>query len=121
MNKLILTGGYSEGNEYSDAYIAKQYVTGMGVLEEDILLEEVSTITQENILEAKKIMDEMSWHTAIIVSDPLHMKRAMSMARDIGIEAYSSPTTTTRYISVQSKIKFLCREVFFYIGYCIFG
>ena len=114
---LIFTGGIGEGNEKSDAWVAKQYAIEQGIPESVILLEEKSTITQENIENAKKIMDDNSYNTAIIVSDPLHMKRAMLMADAYGIEAYSSPTPTSRYISLKSKLSFLAREEFFYIGY----
>lgn len=119
-DKLILTGGLTAGNEHSDAYIAAQYVMEQGVPEEDILLEETSTITQENIAHAKAIMDEHGCTTALIVSDPLHMKRAMRMAADYEIEAYSSPTPTTRYVSLKTKLPFLAREVFFYVGYQVY-
>lgn len=117
---LIFTGGIGEGNEKSDAWVAKQYAIEQGIPESVILVEEKSTITQENIENAKKIMDDNSYHTAIIVSDPLHMKRAMLMARDYGIKAYSSPTPTSRYISFKSKLSFLAREEFFYIGYKLY-
>lgn len=120
VDTLIFTGGVGEGNIRSDAWVAGQYVIEQGVPEEHILLEEKSTITQENIANAKKIMDENGYRTAIIVSDPLHMKRAMLMARDYGIEAYSSPTPTSRYISLKTKIPFLAREEFFYIGYKVY-
>ena len=120
MDALIFTGGIGEGNGRSDAWVAGQYAIEQGVPEADILLEEKSTITQENIANAKKIMDEKGYRTAIIVSDPLHMKRAMLMARDYGIEAYSSPTPTSRYISLKTKIPFLAREEFFYIGYKVY-
>lgn len=115
--KMILTGGYGEGNMHSDAYTARQYVVSQGVREEDILIEEESAITWENIENAKSIMEEHSLSAAIIVSDPLHMKRAMLMAGDAGIEAYSSPTPTTMYRSTPNKLKFLIRELFFYTGY----
>ena len=65
-------------------------------------------------------MEENSYYTAIIVSDPLHMKRAMLMAKDYGMKAYSSPTPTTRYISLKSKFSFLAREEFFYVGYRVY-
>lgn len=116
-DSLILTGGYSEGNEHSDAFIAKEYAVLQGIPEKDILIEEKSTITQENIEYAKSIMESNSYDTAVLVSDPLHMKRAMLMANDYGIKAYSSPTPTTMYVSLKSKIPFLARELFFYIGY----
>ena len=114
---LIFTGGVGDGNDLSDAYIAKQYAISQSVPEQIIFIEEISTITEENLQNAKAIMDENSLNTAIIVSDPLHMKRAMLMAEDYGIEACSSPTHTTMYRSLKTQIPFLAREEFFYIGY----
>ena len=116
---LILTGGIGKGNEISDAGVAKQYAIDMGVPDQAILIEEKSTITEENLKYAKTIMDDHSLDTAIIVSDPLHMKRAMLMASDYGIDACSSPTPTTMYRSAKTQIPFLAREVFFYIGYSV--
>lgn len=117
---ILITGGLTPGNEHSDAWIAGQYVLEQGVPETAILLEERSTITQENLEYAKEIMDAEGLATAIVVSDPLHMKRAMVMAKDYEIEALSSPTPTTRYQTWKSKLPFLCREVFFYVGYQIY-
>ncbi|MCD7840675.1 MAG: YdcF family protein [Erysipelotrichaceae bacterium] len=117
VSKIMMTGGIAEGNELSDAYQAKQYALSCNVPDNDILLEETSTITQENLENAKAIMDKYNYTTAIIVSDPLHMKRAMAMAKDAGITAYSSPTPTTRYQTLNTKIPFLARETIYYIGY----
>ena len=117
---LILTGGVGKGNEKSDAYVAKQYAIEKGVPEQAILIEEQSTITEENLEYAKTIMDAHSMNTAIIVSDPLHMKRAMLMAQDYGITAYTSPTQSTMYQTSKTKLPFLAREIVMYIGYsCI--
>lgn len=91
-----------------------------GVAEEDIYIEEQSTITQENLYYAAQIINEKNMSKVIIVSDPLHMKRAMLMAEDYGLEAYSSSTPSSMYKSWKSKIPFLAREVFFYIGYKIY-
>lgn len=120
VKKLIFTGGYGEDNEISDSYSAKLYAVSQGVPEKDILIEEKSTITQQNIEFSKELMLNDNLETAIIVSDPLHMKRAMLMAEDYGIETYSSPTPTTRYITLKSKFPFLLREMFFYTGYLVY-
>lgn len=117
VEKLIVTGGTASGNRGSDAWAAKQYAISRDVPEEDVLTEERSTITQENLENAKQIMDEYGYDTAILVSDPLHMKRAMLLAKDAGIEGYSSPTPTSRYVSLKTKIPFLARETFFYVCY----
>ncbi len=114
---LIFTGGFAQGNDLSDACTAKKYAVSQDVPEDAIYIEEKSVITEENLEYAKVIMDANSMSTAIIVSDPLHMKRAMLMAKDYGIKAYSSPTPTTMYKSVKTKLPFLLREEFFYIGY----
>ncbi len=117
VEKLIVTGGIGNGNSLSDADAAKQYAVSEGVSEADILTEDTSAITQENLENSKLIMDENGYSTAIIVSDPLHMRRSMLLAADAGIDAYSSPTPTTRYTSLKTQIPFLAREAFFYIGY----
>lgn len=117
IDKLIVTGGKGARNDESDAYAAKKYAILQGIPESDILTEDTSTITQENLENSKAIMDQNKYSTAIIVSDPLHMRRAMLLAKDAGINAYSSPTPTSKYVSLKTQIPFLVREVFFYIGY----
>ena len=115
---MILTGGKITGQDYSDSSVAKNYAIDKGVDEDHIFIEEKSTYTKENLQYAKAIMDQKGFTSAIIVSDPLHMKRGMLMAKDVGIDkAYSSPTPTTMYKSRASKIKFLKKELFVYIAY----
>ena len=117
---ILLTGGYSPGNARSDAAIAGLWLESQGIPAEAILLEEKSTITQENLQFSKEIMDSHDLSTSILVSDPLHMKRSMMMAKDYEIEAVSSPTPTTRYQTWRSKLPFLARETFFYVGYQVY-
>jgi Uncharacterized conserved protein len=120
VDKLLFTGGKGQNEEFTESSIAKNYAIDHSVPEEDILIEERSKITQENISYAAQIVKDNDFSTVIIVSDPLHMKRAMLMARDAGLAAYSSPTSTTRFRTIKSKFLFLEREVFFYIGYEIY-
>ena len=117
---LIFTGGIGEGTALSDAEVAKQYAREWGVPEDAILIEKQSRYTHENLQYAKALMDENGLQTALIVSDPLHMKRAMLVAEDVGIECYSSPTPTSKYQSVETKADFLFRETACYIGYNIY-
>ena len=117
VEKVIVTGGKPEGSVLSDAAVGGMYIAEQGVPRDAILLEEDSTITEENLKNAAEIMSREGLRTALIVSDPLHMKRAMMMAKDAGINAFSSPTTTSRYQSFGTKVRFLVRELFYYIGY----
>ncbi|WP_207652856.1 YdcF family protein [Anaeromicrobium sediminis] len=120
VDKLIFTGGKGESKKKSESGVARDYAIEKFVPSKDILVEEKSKITQENIFYATKIAEDNEIFTVIIVSDPLHMRRAMLMAKDYGLKAYSSPTPTSKYITIKSKLLFLAREVFFYIGYKIY-
>lgn len=120
VKKIIFTGGKSKEDELSEAVVAKNYAVAESVPEEDILLETQSKITQENLYFSKQVADKNDIKSFIIVSDPLHMKRAMLLAEDYEMESYPSPTPTTRYTTWKSKMKFLAREVFYYIGYLFY-
>ncbi|HEY9879042.1 MAG TPA: YdcF family protein [Leptolyngbyaceae cyanobacterium] len=111
---IIFTGGIGANDQFAESTIASRYALAKGVPTEDTFCETSSRITQENLQGAKQLIDQYQLGRILIVSDPLHMRRSVMMARDLGIDAYPAPTPTTRYISFRSQFKFLLREVFFY-------
>ena len=117
--KIIFTGGYGEGQKYSESSVGQSVAIQLGVDAEDILVEEHSRTTQQNLSEAASVMKQRGMDSAIIVSDPLHMKRATMIANDLGIRWTSSPTPTTRYRSLKTKFGFLVRELYFFHHYLI--
>jgi uncharacterized SAM-binding protein YcdF (DUF218 family) len=119
--KLLFTGGIGEGQTHSEGSVGRSVATEQAVPTGDILIEERSRTTQQNLSEARLIMQKHGLKSAIIVSDPLHMKRAMMMAAGLGIVAVSSPTPTTRYRSLRTKLGFLVRELYFFHHYVIAG
>ena len=108
--KIILTGGLDPQNTITDAEAARRWIEAEGIPAEDVFFEEKSRYTHENFLYAREIMEREGWSDALVVSDPLHMKRAMLCAKDFGVTACSSPTPTTMYRSTGAKAKFLLRE-----------
>ena len=117
VGKIIITGGLGEGSVLADSRVAKKYALSLGIPERDIITEEKSTVTQENLENAAAIMRQEGFQTAVIVSDPLHMARAMLMAKDAGIKAVSSPTPTSAYKTFDTKLPFFFREEMYYCGY----
>jgi uncharacterized SAM-binding protein YcdF (DUF218 family) len=111
---LIFTGGYGKGQVVSDSEVAKKYAIENGIPESKIFIENESTITLTNLSHAKRIMDSHNFHSALIVTDPLHMKRSVKMARKLKINCLPSPTPTTMYRSKSTKLKSLIYESFFY-------
>jgi uncharacterized SAM-binding protein YcdF (DUF218 family) len=120
VKKLIFTGGKGIGEQLSEAEAGKIYALEHGVTEEDIFCGTVSTSTYENLQEAEAIVKREGLGRVLIVSDPLHMRRAMTIAEDIGLKAFSSPTPTTRYNENESRTAILFREVYYY-GRYLFG
>ena len=110
-DKILFTGGFGEGSNCSEANAARRYALDYGLSDDVILLEENSHTTIENIRFSKEIMETEGLKSALLVSDPYHMKRAMLMARDVGISCQACPTPYTRYLTVRTKIPFLFREL----------
>lgn len=120
VEKLIFTGGEDGDGRAAEAVVAKNYANAQGVAEADILIETESQITWTNLLNAQAVAEVNGLTTFIIVSDPLHMKRAMLMAHDLGMQVTPSPTPTTRYRTWRTQLGFLARETFFYLQHLAF-
>lgn len=117
---IIFTGGQTPHNPLADSEVARIYAMQQGVAERDISIETQSTITYTNLTEARDLLgDKVNQVNTLIISDPLHMRRAVAMAEDLGIKATPAPTPYTRYQSWKSKVPFIARETFFYAGYLL--
>jgi uncharacterized SAM-binding protein YcdF (DUF218 family) len=121
ISKIVFTGGVGDINESAEAVVGQRYAITRGVTAADILTETKSRTTYQNLKNALEVVGTHQELTKfLIVSDPLHLKRAVLMARSLGMDAYPSPTPTTRYRSFQSQMQFLMRETYFYLVYLIF-
>ncbi|QHE53516.1 YdcF family protein [Pontibacillus sp. HMF3514] len=117
VDHLIFTGGKGDGAQYAESEVAKMYAIRNGVPKKDISIETASKITEQNLDEAKKLGEKKGFETYRLVSDPLHLKRAMAMARDRNMDVHASPTQTSAYKSLETRVPFFLREWMFYLGY----
>ncbi|KAF3884712.1 MULTISPECIES: YdcF family protein [Nostocales] len=116
---IIFTGGVGAEKALAEAIVGKHYAVERGVKEADILIETESHTTHQNLKNAREVASKKKLRKFLIVSDPLHLKRAVLMAQDMGMEAHPSPTPTTRYRSFKSQFEFLMRETYFYFVYLV--
>ena len=84
------------------------------------LLYKAESQANEQKLDAAAIKALRQEHS-VLVSDPLHMKRAIAMATDLGLHALPAPTLSSRFSSWTTWGKFLWRETWLYIHYEAFG
>lgn len=116
---IIFTGGVGSNDQISEGEAGRQYALSAGIPNEAILFESTSENTFQNLEYAQQIISSQGFNQVLIVSDPYHMRRAMAYAEDIGINAEPSPTTTSRYQSFWSRMRFLVREIYFFAHYQI--
>ncbi|MGD2027365.1 MAG: YdcF family protein [Anaerolineales bacterium] len=116
---LIFTGGKGPGDAVSEGEAGREYALAAGVPESAIFIETTSENTLENLENAQEIIETQGFKSILLVSDPLHMRRAMFNADDLGLDAESSPTTTSRYRSLHTQMRFLLREVYYLAVYQI--
>jgi uncharacterized SAM-binding protein YcdF (DUF218 family) len=111
---LIFTGGYGNGARFSESQVARRWALKQGVPDDAILIETLSRTTWENLAQARALMQERGLRRVIVVSDPLHMARALRLSRGLGIDALGSSTPSTRFRSFRTRWRFLAREVYFF-------
>lgn len=111
--RVLVTGGRSPEDKLSEAAAGRANLQARGVPVEAILIEDRSRTTHQNLGNARRVLGQSARQPVLIISDPLHMRRAMAMATAEGLAASPAPTTTTRYRSLGTQIPFLAREVWF--------
>lgn len=113
-SKLLFTGGFGSGARFAESQVAQRYAQRHDVPAGDILIETVSRTTRQNLLQARGLMQANGMRRAIVVSDPLHMARALRLCDELGIDALASSTPSTRFRSFHASWKFLLQEVYFF-------
>ncbi|MFD0724892.1 YdcF family protein [Lysobacter brunescens] len=112
---LLFTGGFGgSGARFAESQVARRYAVRHGVPVNAIMIETVSRNTRENLREAAALMRARKMTRAIVVSDPLHMSRALRLCNEVGIECLGSSTPTSRYRSFATQWRFLLAEVYFF-------
>lgn len=109
---LIFTGGLAEGDAVSEGEAARLYAIDKGDPDDAILVETQSSSTSENLAGAQRLMDSAGLNSAVIVSDPYHLKRAGMIARRLDLPHVCSPTETSRYTGFIAKARQHSREIY---------
>ena len=97
--KAILSGGKGNGENISEAEAMRRYLTGKGISEDRLLLEDKSTNTDENIYNSFIIIDEIKSDAKIIViTSRFHVLRAKMIAKDNGKAVEGIGVKTMQYL-----------------------
>jgi vancomycin permeability regulator SanA len=119
VQKLVLTGGGSPG-ELSEAEVAKNELIKYGVNSNNLLIENQSISTNEQI---QYIRDNLyfryKWNKIIIISDNFHLFRSSEICRFSGINVNCVSTDTPR--SAEGVLNFCIKESVAVLFFWFFG
>jgi vancomycin permeability regulator SanA len=119
--QIITVGGGAPGDRTTEGASGKYWLRMNGILANKITAIEVGRDTLQSTEAYTKIMKKRFVSDAIIVTDPYHCKRAMTMANDQGVVSTCSPVQTGPNTLSQSGYKYLIREAAAYLAYITVG
>lgn len=91
--KIVMSGGTDPSDDVNEAEAMKAIAVQAGVPASDILLEDASTSTYENLTFSQKVLASAGLHSAIIVTDPATNARAGLVAAKLRYSYTLSPST----------------------------
>ena len=116
---IVLTGGVGPGDTLAESEAGRDWLIGAGIPADRLLIETQSRTTKQNFVFALPLFTDRDIERVLIVSDPLHMRRATHLAADLGVDAHPSPTPTSRFRTLGTQIPMLLREVYFNVHYYV--
>jgi uncharacterized SAM-binding protein YcdF (DUF218 family) len=106
---IVVTGGNQPGDRFTEATASANYLISRGVPDEDVLREVSGTSSWQSLAAAASFLEDRAIREVLLVSDPFHSLRIRAMASELGLDAHSSPTTTSP-IHGMTEARYMVRE-----------
>ncbi|OZM74322.1 hypothetical protein CFN78_04065 [Amycolatopsis antarctica] len=119
--RVVTSGGGAAGDDFTEAEAGARWLVDNGVPEDRTLAVGEGSDTLGSLQAVSDSVHARGWHTAVIVSDPWHSLRARTMANDVGLDAWSSPTHTGPIVQTRERqAKYIYRETGALLYYRLF-
>ena len=118
---IITVGSGAPGDRTTEAASGKYWLISKGVKSKQVTSLEVGRDTWVETQNYVKFMKLKKMRDVIIVTDPFHCRRAMTMANDLGVVATCSPVKTGPNALSNSGKRYLMREAGAYLAYVSLG
>jgi len=118
---IITVGAGAPGDRTTEAASGKNWLRAHGVPAKKIIAIEEGLDTLVSTKAYASLMKKRYVSDVIIVTDPYHCKRAMTMANDQGVVSTCSPVQTGPNTIANSGYKYLLRESGAYLVYITVG
>lgn len=104
---VVFTGGKEPGDRFTEGGSGARWAEERGVPASAAVIEDQSRTTYQNLSGAKRLLQSRVQDRPlriVVVSDPYHMYRAITQARDLGFTAYPSPTRSSPVSASRLKL-----------------
>ena len=92
---LIVTCGAQGANEPApEGTVMKEWLVAHGVPEEQILVDDTSFNTRQNLRNAARLLESAGAKQVMIVTSDYHLPRAMALAQDMGLSSSGKGSPT---------------------------
>ncbi len=89
--RILVSGGVTGDSRVSEAEAGREHLLELGLADSAVLVEGGSRHTLENLFNVRETLRRERWQRIILVSDPLHLARAATVARGLKLEVLLSP------------------------------
>ena len=118
---IITVGAGAPGDRTTEAASGKYWLRMNGIPSKDIIAIEEGRDTLVSTKAFAAVMKKRFVSDVILVTDPYHCKRAMTMANDQGVLATCSPVETGPNTLANSRYRYLIREAGAFLAYITLG
>ncbi|HEY3896914.1 MAG TPA: YdcF family protein [Pseudonocardiaceae bacterium] len=108
---IVTVGGRRVGDAYTEAEAGRNYLTSYGVPGRAVLAIGQGRDTLESLRALARRASPAGWHSVVIVSDPWHSLRSRTMADDLGLSTWTSPTRSGPIVQTRTiQARYIVRE-----------
>jgi uncharacterized SAM-binding protein YcdF (DUF218 family) len=120
--RIVTVGGNQPGDEFTEAGSGRRWLIDHGVPADAVIALETGSDTLASLEAVDRLFESRKWESAVIVTDPWHSYRSRAMARDLGIDAATSPTRQGPAVRERgTEVTQIIRETIAYWHYRLFN
>ena len=114
---IIVCGAQGSGEPTTEAAAMRAWMIGHGVPEDAVVAEDRSVNTLQNLENARAIMEARGWKKAAVCTSNYHLRRALWLARDVGLDAtgIAAPSTRDPVSFARGRLRETCSWILYFL------
>lgn len=118
---IITVGSGAPGDRTTEAASGSYWLRTHGIKKSSIITLPIGRDTRTQTIEYAREIQKRKLSSVIIATDAYHCNRAITMARDLGVDATCSPVKSGPNAVSSSRLRYLVREAGAYLAYITLG